>query len=235
MSFNLRWRFFREDEYFLFTLVMRRSYAHFSTVTVLYIILNVIISFIGAKALDNARFSHCRTLGRGISSRQELSPRLMVASPDFDSQILRKVDKWACIKDCGACCKLGPLESRPDLPEYLTEDELTLYQSMIGEDEFCKHFDQKAKMCTIYDQRPSFCVVKPEKMKVMFDIDQEEINDFCAFCCREQISDHYGEESDVMERFEEVIASLRGDDERDEEERSEGEIDPNDGGKWVSL
>ena len=119
--------------------------------------------------------------------------------------------------------------------EYLTEDELTLYQSMIGEDEFCKHFDQKAKMCTIYDQRPSFCVVKPEKMKVMFDIDQEEINDFCAFCCREQISDHYGEESDVMERFEEVIASLRGDDERDEEERSEGEIDPNDGGKWVSL
>ena len=168
------------------------------------------------------------------------SQRRMVATPNYDSEILRKVDKWACIKDCGACCKLGPIDSRPDLSDYLTEEELTLYKSMIGEDDFCTHFDQKAKMCTIYDQRPSFCVVKPEKMKVMFDIDQEEINDFCAFCCREQIGDHYGEESDVMQRFEEVIASLRDheDDEEDNEggkERVEGEIDPQDGGKWISM
>ena len=39
----------------------------------------------------------------------------------IDDGILRRVDKWACIKDCGACCKLGPLEDRPDLSEYLTE------------------------------------------------------------------------------------------------------------------
>ena len=165
------------------------------------------------------------------------SQRWMVATPNYDSEILRKVDKWACIKDCGACCKLGPIDSRPDLADYLTEEELTLYKSMIGEDDFCTHFDQKAKMCTIYDQRPSFCVVKPEKMKVMFDIDQEEINDFCAFCCREQIGDHYGEDSDVMQRFEEVIASLREeeDDEEGGKERVEGEIDPQDGGKWISM
>lgn len=157
-----------------------------------------------------------------------------------EGNILRKVDKWACIKDCGACCKLGPLEDRPDLPDYLTEQELDQYKSMIGADNYCKHYDKEEKMCTIYDERPSFCVVKPEKMKTMFDIDEEEINDFCAFCCREQISDVYGEESNVMERFEEVIASLRDDDDDIEviegkSGRVEGEIDPLDGGKWISI
>ena len=38
----------------------------------------------------------------------------------LDTFILRRVDKWACVKNCGACCKLGPLDSRPDLESYLT-------------------------------------------------------------------------------------------------------------------
>ena len=159
-----------------------------------------------------------------------------------EDSILRKVDKWACMKDCGACCKLGPLEDRPDLEEYLTETEMKQYKSMIGEDNYCKHYDRDNKLCTIYESRPSFCVVKPEKMKTMFNIDEEEINDFCAFCCREQISDVYGEESSTMERFEEIIASLRDEDDEDDEqygggstERVEGEIDPVDGGKWISI
>jgi Fe-S-cluster containining protein len=165
----------------------------------------------------------------------------VITSPDTSSDILRKVDKWACISNCGACCKLGPVEDRPDLGEYLTEEEMTLYKSMIGPDNYCSHFDQTNKVCTIYDDRPSFCVVKPEKMKTMFGVDEEEINDFCAFCCREQITDVYGEESSVMERFEAVIASLRDDDDDDEGEegermeRKEGEIDPFDGGKWISI
>lgn len=32
-----------------------------------------------------------------------------------EPEILRKIDEWACVKGCGACCKLGPLDSRPDL------------------------------------------------------------------------------------------------------------------------
>ena len=50
----------------------------------------------------------------------------------------------------------------------------------------------------------------------------------------------YGEESSTMERFEEIIASLR--DSSDEgvqndeaTQRVEGEIDPVDGGKWISI
>jgi hypothetical protein len=46
--------------------------------------------------------------------------------------ILRQIDDWACIKNCGACCKLGPLDSRPDLEEYLTPEEFSTYKSMIG-------------------------------------------------------------------------------------------------------
>ena len=206
---------------------MRQNVATRLAKIAIYIIFNIFSSLDAVKALVNSQFSLDRTLAGVLGS----SSTLMVTSHNIDSQILRKVDKWACINNCGACCKLGPLESRPDLPEYLTEEELTLYKSMIGNDDFCKHFDQKTKMCKIYDHRPSFCVVKPEKMKVMFDIDKDEINDFCAFCCREQIGDHYGEESDVMERFEKVIASLRNDSEL---ETQGGEISE-DGGKWISL
>lgn len=128
-----------------------------------------------------------------------------------NDNILRQVDKWACVKFCGACCKLGPIDSRPDLAEYLDEDELNMYKSMIAEDDWCKHFDKTARLCTIYDKRPEFCRVEPAKYKKMFDVEEENLNDFCAFCCREQINDVYGEESDEKKRFEEVNLVLNPD------------------------
>jgi len=122
--------------------------------------------------------------------------------------ILRRIDKWACVKGCGACCKLGPLDSRPDLPTYLTPDELALYTSMIGPDDWCKHFDQEKRLCTIYDTRPTFCVVDPKKYKTMFNVDEDDLNNFCQFCCTEQIADVYGEDSPEMEAFDLVIDGL---------------------------
>ena len=44
-------------------------------------------------------------------------------------RILKRIDSWGCMKNCGACCKLGPIESRPDLGEYLDSDELAEYKS----------------------------------------------------------------------------------------------------------
>lgn len=35
----------------------------------------------------------------------------------IEDLILKKIDKWACVKNCGACCKLGPMDSRPDLKD----------------------------------------------------------------------------------------------------------------------
>ena len=48
-------------------------------------------------------------------------------------------------------------------------------------------------MCNNYENRPEFCRVDPKKFKVMYGIEEEELNDFCNFCCREQIEDVYGE------------------------------------------
>lgn len=125
-----------------------------------------------------------------------------------DDMILRRVDKWACVKNCGACCKLGPIESRPDLETYLSAEEHQLYKSMIGHDNWCKNFDKNTRMCKIYDERPSFCRVDPVKFKSMYIVEEAELNDFCTFCCREQIADVYGDESKEMFNFEKVIDSL---------------------------
>ena len=35
-------------------------------------------------------------------------------------RILRKVDKWACISNCGACCKLGTFDFFV-IPQYATK------------------------------------------------------------------------------------------------------------------
>jgi uncharacterized protein len=124
----------------------------------------------------------------------------------------------------GACCKLGPLDSRPDLDQYLTPEELRLYTSMIAKDDWCINFDKEKRMCKIYDTRPDFCRVDPVRYKKMFDIDQEDFSDFCRFCCKEQISDVYGESSKEMKTFDDAIALIEDDDDDyDDDGEDEGD------------
>ena len=130
-----------------------------------------------------------------------------VASDD-SIEILRRIDDWGCVKSCGACCKLGPLDSRPDLREYLEEDEYQLYVSMIGTDEWCVHFDKTTRLCTNYENRPSFCTVDKAKFKKMYDVEDDDFTDFCRFCCTENIKDTFGELSVEMERFESAMELL---------------------------
>jgi len=153
--------------------------------------------------------------------------------------ILRRVDKWACVQKCGACCKLGPLSSRPDLETYLNPEEFASYESMIGSDDWCKHFDKEKRICKIYDERPEFCRVEPKKFKSMYGIAEDELNDFCAFCCREQIADVYGDESDEMIRFEDVIDALQAEDDIGKltgtDSETNTDADEEDGGIWLPL
>ena len=111
-----------------------------------------------------------------FSSRLNRCPLCHPVACATNDLILRKVDKWACVKNCGACCKLGPMSSRPDLSSYLSPAELELYKSMIGEDEWCKNYDKASRMCTIYETRPGFCRVEPQKFKKMYEIEEEELN-----------------------------------------------------------
>lgn len=135
--------------------------------------------------------------------------RLKLAEePAEQPAILRKVKNWACIKSCGACCKLGPVDSRPDLSSYLTPEELAQYLSMIGQDDWCVNFDQQSRMCKIYDTRPGFCRVDSDRFRSMFGIVEDDFVDFCRFCCKENIGDVYGQESKEMERFDAVQEEL---------------------------
>jgi hypothetical protein len=111
---------------------------------------------------------------------------------------------WLCVKQCGACCHLDPTD-RPDLAEYLTPDELTLYLSMVGEGGWCVNFDQATRECRIYSDRPRFCRVDPKVFHDLFGIEPEDLNDFAIDCCREQIDGVYGDRSLEMIRFDQAV------------------------------
>lgn len=113
---------------------------------------------------------------------------------------------WHCVKNCGACCQLDPVD-RPDLENYLSAEELELYLSMVGEEGWCINFDRDSRECKIYEQRPRFCRVLPETFQAMYDIELEEFDDFAIDCCRQQIEGVYGEDSQEMIRFDREIES----------------------------
>ena len=138
------------------------------------------------------RGTHWLRHSSSTSCSHHLSMSSLTPPTSANNKILRKVDKWACISNCGACCKLGmsdyfdlirlvtnfiswlhvgPIESRPDLDTYLTPPELEKYKSMIGSDDWCIHFDKKKRMCTIYEDRPGFCRVDAQSYKKMYDIE----------------------------------------------------------------
>lgn len=107
---------------------------------------------------------------------------------------------WQCVKTCGACCNLTPAD-RPELAEYLTPEQLDIYMGLVGPDGWCVNYDADQRLCTIYDQRPSFCRVQADTFKQMFGITETELNDFAIDCCQEQISGVYGSKSEELEKF----------------------------------
>jgi hypothetical protein len=111
---------------------------------------------------------------------------------------------WQCVKQCGACCHLDPAE-RPELDQYLSAEELTLYFSMVGEGGWCVNFDHANRECQIYADRPRFCRVEAEVFQDLYDIESEELNEFAIDCCRQQIEGVYGDRSLEMIRFDQAV------------------------------
>ena len=107
---------------------------------------------------------------------------------------------WRCVKQCGACCHLAPGD-RPDLDEYLSPEEYTLYLSMVGEGGWCVNFDRLTRECRIYSTRPRFCRVQPDVFQDMYGIEPDELSDFAIECCRQQIEGVYGDRSLEMLNF----------------------------------
>lgn len=107
---------------------------------------------------------------------------------------------WQCVKNCGACCQLDPAD-RPDLADYLSPTDLSLYLSMVGEDGWCVNYDKTKRECRIYDERPTFCRVEKETFEKLFHIPPSDLNDFAIECCEQQITGIYGNRSEEMDRF----------------------------------
>jgi len=114
---------------------------------------------------------------------------------------------WQCIEGCGACCYLD-LGDRPEVATILDEAEFAHYQSLIGEDGWCIHFEPRTRRCQIYEQRPRFCRVTPEVFNDLYGITAEELDEFAIACCCEHISDIYGERSLELLRYERAVGSL---------------------------
>ena len=112
--------------------------------------------------------------------------------------------KWCCVENCGACCHLEPSD-RPYLEEYLSQDKLQEYLSLVAKDGWCINFDHDTRKCLIYENRPSFCRVTPENFQKMYDIELEEFNEFAIECCQEQITGVYGNKSEEMQRYNSTI------------------------------
>lgn len=115
---------------------------------------------------------------------------------------------WSCMKHCGACCYLNPLE-REELDSYLTPQELAQYYSLVGADGWCIHYQKDTRTCGIYEQRPRFCRVSVETFEQMFGVTEGEFNDFAIDCCCEQIASVYGEDSEEMECYLETVQEAR--------------------------
>ena len=117
---------------------------------------------------------------------------------------------WRCVKQCGACCHLDPID-RPELADYLQPEELALYLSMVGDGGWCIHFDHTTRECGIYADRPRFCRVEPEVFQDLFGVEPNELNEFAIDCCREQIEGVYGDRSLEMLRFDQEVGMVSTD------------------------
>lgn len=114
--------------------------------------------------------------------------------------------KWKCMKQCGACCKLGDFDMEVLKDMLRTEDDLTEYLGMIGADGWCKWFDSKSRTCTKYEDRPRFCRATPEVFEDLYQVEKDEFDEFAISCCKYHISNIYGEDSHETDRFENLIS-----------------------------
>jgi Fe-S-cluster containining protein len=109
---------------------------------------------------------------------------------------------WTCISGCGACCRLDPAQ-RPQAIQALSPEQRLQYQSMVGPDGWCRHYDSGGRRCRIYADRPDFCRV--EQLAELFAVAEGQRQEFAIACCKQQIRVEYGGRSRELRRFERAI------------------------------
>ena len=107
-------------------------------------------------------------------------------------------DQWKCISNCGACCRLAPLE-RIEALESLTPSQELEYLKMVGQDGWCIYYDTGSRSCKIYKDRPDFC--KVSNLKSIFAIGEKGAPATAIEYCRQHIRTIYGGKSKEMRKF----------------------------------
>ncbi|XP_027188986.2 uncharacterized protein, partial [Cicer arietinum] len=115
---------------------------------------------------------------------------------------------WHCVEGCGACCKLQKGPSYPSPEEIFTNtSDVELYNSLIGQDGWCIHYEKSTRKCSIYSERPYFCRAEPEVFKSLFGVKEKNFNkEACSFC-RDTIKAIYGSSSKELYNFDKSIRS----------------------------
>lgn len=126
-----------------------------------------------------------------------------------ESEIWTSRAGWACVKNCGACCVLDKGPDYPPIEEVLSDPaEAALYRSMVGPDGWCINYDKLSRSCTIHADRPRFCRVEPETFKVLYGIEEKDMDkEACGFC-KDQIRSVYGGRSKELKTFQRVVRNL---------------------------
>ena len=147
----------------------------------------------GAEVGDQVEIDAHRKMALSLSGFQH-SPRSLVTTTAMNS----RGERWQCIEQCGACCRLCP-DERQEALAALSDAQRSRYLAMVGDDGWCIHYDSGGRRCRIYDERPDFCRVS--HLGDLFEIDDASLDGFAIACCRQQIRSRYGGRSAVMRRF----------------------------------
>jgi len=130
------------------------------------------------------------------------------SSPSLLHQGRGKMACWGCAEKCGACCYLKPAE-RELLDEWLPDAaDRALYESMVGDDGWCVHYDKVERLCTVYDDRPQFCRVDADKWQETLGLHEAELARTAREACKDWIGSVYGAKSDEMLRYQQKMALL---------------------------
>mmetsp|Transcript_175 Transcript_175/g.554 ORF Transcript_175/g.554 Transcript_175/m.554 type:complete len:199 (+) Transcript_175:59-655(+) len=136
---------------------------------------------------------------RAATRRSALSPKR--PAKRTGPQVFRTIGRWKCVKNCGACCYLDAAE-REDLETLLSEEQMKLYQSMVAEDGWCKHYEKSTRTCSIFEERPTFCRVSKDELSKVLDFESaEEFEDAAIDMCMDHIFGIYGPRSSEMQRY----------------------------------
>lgn len=141
-----------------------------------------------------------------LSSRKQATSLAQMRSVHTENPATPPVQKkWKCMKQCGACCKLGEFEEDVLYDMLQSEKDVEEYLGMIRSDGWCKYFNFDTRQCNCYDTRPRFCRATPDNFEELYGVEKKQFDQFAISCCEFHIANTYGEDSVESYEFDDFL------------------------------